>query len=178
MAITKSTKKPSTKVGRKVAGTKLKKASSKLGKVKVTKTTKRALKSTSTKRVALKSKAMLPSKKFTAKTSGIKKVASPIKGVDFVAGILKQATKAQKVAISQCKALSKQVNNLKKQYEQLSKKQSTVKGRSLQALEKQLSKIKIQVTIIRTSLLKAENNKDKIITLVDFVSNINARATS
>ena len=99
---------------------------------------------------------------------------SPIKAFDFVAGILKQTTKAQKLANAQCKVLSKQASSIDKQCAQLSKKQSTVKGKGLQAIDKQLSKLQAQSAVIGASLLKAENNKDKIASLVDFVSGLNS----
>jgi hypothetical protein len=182
MAVAKSIKKPTTKVGRKTSGAKakLKKAGKKSVKARATKTTKPALKPTKTKRVAPKSKLRVLAKKSiasrSAKASSIKKMVSPNKVMDFAAGILKQATKAQKMANAQCKALSKQASSLDKQCAQLSKRQSSAKGRGLHAIDKLLSKLQAQSAVIGASLLKAENNKDKIASLVDFVSELNSSA--
>ena len=136
----------------------------------------RGLKSSATSIAAANGKGAARSKNSTKASNKVK--TSPIKVVDFVAGILKQTTKAQKMATSQCKTLSKQVDSLEKQYEKLGKKQSSSKGRSLQALDKQLGKIEMQITVVRTSLLKAEDNRDKIVGLIDFISKQNARTTT
>lgn len=176
----KSTNKSTTKARKaspKVASAKPKKTNNKPAKADVTKAKTRALKSSATSIAGANGKTRVRSRN-TTKTSNVKMAASPIKVVDFVAGVLKQANKAQKIALSQCKALNKQADGLDKKYTQLSKKQLSVKGRSLQALEKQLSRIKMQATVARTSLLKAENNKDKIVSLFDFASKLNANAAS
>ena len=120
----------------------------------------------------------MPAKKLIAsrpaKASSIKKMVSPNKVFDFAAGILKQATKAQKMANAQCKSLGKQASSLDKQCAQLSKKQLTVKGKGLQAIDKQLSKLQAQSAAIGAALSQAENNKDKIASLVAFASELNS----
>jgi len=174
MAVAKSNKKSTSKVGRKVAGTKLKKTGSKPVKARATKTTKPALKSTKTKRVVSKSKILVLAKKSTVSRPGIKKVASPIKVLDFVAGILKQTAKAQKMANAQCKALSKQSSSLAKQCTQLGKKQLTVKGKGLHVIDKKLNKLQAQSAAVGAALSQAENNKDKIASLVAFASELNS----
>lgn len=173
----KSTNKSTTKAkkaGTKLVSAKLKKTNNKPGMAKVAKAKTPALKSSATKKVVVNGKIKARSTNPTKASNKVK--TSSIKVVDVIAGILKQANKAQRMAASQCKTLSKQVDSLDKKYAQLSKKQSSAKGRSLQALEKQLGKIKMQTTVARTSLVKAEDNKAKVIALLDFMSKQNARA--
>jgi len=180
MMSAKSTNKSTTKakkISTKVVSAKPKKTNNKPSMAKVAKAKTPALKSSATKKAGGNVKNLARSKNST-KASNVKARTSTIKVVDFVAGILKQANKAQKIATSQCKVLNRQVDGLDKKYAQLSKKQSSSNGRSLKALEKQLNKIKIQTTVVRTSLLKAEDNRDKIVGLLDFISKLNARATT
>lgn len=165
MAAAKSTKKSAT-----TSKTKVK------AKTKVTKTTatKPTPKKSSPKKSSVKSKATVKSKaSVKSKTNKTTKN----KSVDFITDVLKQAAKAQKVAQTQTKKLAKELSTLEKQQSQWVKKQTTAKGRTWQSIETKISKLKTQITAARTSWVSSENNQNKIVSLIQWVNQLNSSST-
>ncbi len=188
---TKTTKKATAKAS-KSSATKSKKTS--VAKPSKTATVAKSTKKKASKSNTVKAKPAKPAKTVKAKTakaktksvkSTVKKTATKRKSTKvktgkntvatFLAGIVKQATKVQKQAQTETKAWIKSLNTQDKQLSQLTKKanKATPKGKS--SIEKKINKLQSEMSVTRTGLLNAENATDKVATLIEWVSQLNAK---
>ena len=177
MAAAKSTKKPTTTTTKAKSKVKSAKATTKKTTTKAKTKTKKTTSPATKAKPKTKSKTTTTAKK-SSKTKKSKTSSKKSSTTSFFTDVIKQATKAQKTAQTQTKALIKQLNALDKQQSQLITKQSTAKGKTWQSLDTKVVKLKTEITSVRTALLASQNTADKIATFIDWTTNLNAKPST